>query len=168
MAGAASNENVYLGSNHTFGTTGPSRLYVESAFRSLSTFQARRVAVLRDNDEPMCMSDTVLEVSADSSVELYGYYELDPKSPEYEEQVEAILTELKAEGVDSVLGCSYEDLCIQACHMLPFFLLLLIFYGSSPLIIYRCGATDSLYLQEHRLQPRRYAVHHLRRGGGSS
>ena len=113
VAAAATHEEVYADNNYTFGTTAPSLLYVEAAFRSLSTFGAKRVAVLRDKNEPMCFLDTVSAVSAGSPVELYGYYDLDPTAPDYQEHIRGVLVDLKENGVESVMGCSYLDLCIQ-------------------------------------------------------
>ena len=116
IAAAAANENVYKGKNYTFGTLPPSLLYVEAAFNSLSTFNASRVAVIRDTNEPTCFSETVMEASSGSSVELYGYYSLDNSAPDYVDQILAILTDLKANDVESILGCSYLDLCIQVSY----------------------------------------------------
>jgi hypothetical protein len=118
MASAASNEQVFASKNYTFGTTGPSLLYIEAAFRCLTTFQAKRVAVIRDKNEPMCFLDTVTAVSAESPVELYGYYDLDNTASDYEDQIYAILMDLNANGVESVMGCSYLDLCIHVSGLI--------------------------------------------------
>ena len=118
IASASANEMVYAGKNYTFGTLPPSLLYVQAAFRCLSRFNASRVAVLRDINDPMCLNDTVSAVSEQSSVELYGYYTLDQTAPDYEDQILAILSDLKANGVESVIGCSYRDLCIYVSVLL--------------------------------------------------
>jgi hypothetical protein len=80
----------------------------------LSNFAAPRVAFLRDTTEQICFEKEVRRVSElHPDVELYGYYELTPGAPGYDEDVRAILQDLKAQGVESVVGCSYLDLCIQ-------------------------------------------------------
>lgn len=113
MAGAAANENVFRGRNYTFSTTCPSTLYIETVFRSLKQFSAPRVAVLRDIDEPICLPDIVTSVSATSPVEVYGQFEFDPEAIDYDEQILVVMQELQANGVESILGCSYEKLCIN-------------------------------------------------------
>ena len=110
---AAAYEEVYTGKNFTIGTTAPSFAYVEAGFQSLSNFEAKTVAVIRDRNEPICLEDIVLALNETYPVNLYGYYDLDPTDPDYEAQIESILLELKENGVESVLGCSYEKLCIH-------------------------------------------------------
>lgn len=122
MAGSAASERVFAGRNYTFSTTCPSTLYIESAFRSLQHFNTPRVAVIRDKNEPICPRNIVAEVSSQSPVELYGYYELDQDAADYKDQIRAILVDLQANGVESVLGCSYQHLCIHvspAAGILP-------------------------------------------------
>jgi hypothetical protein len=113
MAGAAANENVFHGRNYTFSTTCPSSLYIQTAFRSLQQFNATRVAVIRDDDEPICIPSIVSDVSSTSPVTLYAQYTIDHNAPDYEDQIREILMDLQANGVESVLGCSYKDLCIH-------------------------------------------------------
>jgi hypothetical protein len=113
VAAASANTKVYTPKNYLFGTLPPGSLYVVAAFRSLSTFNASRVAVLRDNNDPMCFESTVRAVDPLYPVNLYAYYSLDPKSPQYIENIRTILLDLKSNNVESLLGCSYMDLCIQ-------------------------------------------------------
>lgn len=135
MAGAAANTQVFFGKNYTYATTCPSLLYVRDAFRSLATFKAKRVAVIRDRDDPICLAEAVNAVSASSSVELYGYYDLDPTAVDYEEQIYDILVDLNANQVESVMGCSYLDLCIYVS-----FAIAILFNGANPceLCVYFC------------------------------
>ena len=114
MAGVATNNAVFKGKQYTFGTFPESFWYVTAAFRSLSHLQAPRVAWLRDHDDPTCVQEIVSEVSSlFPEVVLYGYYDLDPTSPEYVQNILTILEELKVNGVEAVVGCSFLDLCIQ-------------------------------------------------------
>lgn len=108
------NPAVFKNRPRTFGTLPPAYLYVEAAFRSLRNFQAPRVAVLRDVTEQICSEAEMRRVSQlHPDVQLYGFYHLDPASPLYITRVAEILGDLKANGVESVIGCSYIDLCIQ-------------------------------------------------------
>ena len=112
MAPAAAKVEVYSGKSYTFSTTAPSFVYVEAVFKSLCNFKAKRVAIIRDNNEPICHLDEVLAINSSHAVDLYGYYDVDPNDPDYEMNIRAILIDLKVNGVESVLGCSYVDLCI--------------------------------------------------------
>ena len=114
MAGGSVNTAVYAGRNYTFGTLPPGYLYVDAAFRTLTNFAAPRVAVLRDVTDPICSEAEVARAAAlHPEVLLHGYFELDPAAPDYQDQIRSILEDLKAQGVESLLGCSYMDLCIQ-------------------------------------------------------
>lgn len=114
MAGGSVNTAVYSGRQYTFGTLPPGYLYVEAAFQALSTFQAPRVAVLRDTNEVICNEAEVRRVSQlYPDMQLFDVYEVDPTDILYKANIRSILLDLKANGVESVVGCSYLDLCIQ-------------------------------------------------------
>jgi hypothetical protein len=116
IAGGSVNTAVYAGRNYTFGTIPPSFLYLVAAFRTFSNLDAPRVAILRDNDDPICFREDVDRANAlYPDVVLYGYYEFDHEHPEYLNDIRIVLEQLKANGVETVFSCSFLDLCIQVC-----------------------------------------------------
>ena len=115
MAGGSVNTAVYADRSYTFGTLPPGPLYVTAAFRTLTNLEVPRVAIIRDTTEPICFEDDVLHFSAQyPDVQLYGYYQVDPSSPDYSSNIRTILQDLQANNVESLVGCSYVDLCIEA------------------------------------------------------
>ena len=126
LTGGCADLVLFENNSHAYGTLPASNLYDQAAFRALSNFGASSIAIISDNDLPTHCNNNSIQYSSELfNLELFSYYELDPTSSTYVDDIRSILLSLKENGVDSILGCSYIDLCIHVSnHLLEYCLLI--------------------------------------------
>eukprot|EP00602_Paraphysomonas_sp_CaronLab_P005348 CAMPEP_0185017998 /NCGR_PEP_ID=MMETSP1103-20130426/842_1 /TAXON_ID=36769 /ORGANISM="Paraphysomonas bandaiensis, Strain Caron Lab Isolate" /LENGTH=1593 /DNA_ID=CAMNT_0027547641 /DNA_START=63 /DNA_END=4844 /DNA_ORIENTATION=- len=113
LSGGSSDTDMYREYELLYGTLPGDASYMSTAFCALKNFGAESVAVIRDTEYTSCMNSTALLNADDCGINISGVYDVDPQSPFYEQNVTAILEELKSQGIQSIYGCSYGPLCIE-------------------------------------------------------
>ena len=113
MAPIGSAREIYTGKNFSFSTTASSISYMHAVFRLLFNVGAKTLTIIRDKNEPLCLWEDVLTVNSSYPVKLVEYHVVDPNDADYDDQIRDILFQSKDRGVESILGCSYHDLCIK-------------------------------------------------------
>jgi hypothetical protein len=83
-----------------------------AVFGALSDFGSASVAVIRDTDYPTCSNESIFRnANTHGDLDFAGLFVVDPSSPTYAQDVEDLLSDLQATGVESIFGCSYDTLC---------------------------------------------------------
>lgn len=102
---------LYHTSKHLIGLLPAAYKYTETAFKTLSEMGAKSIAVITDSNFPLCANESSLHYASEYNVSLYGHFTADTASANYSVVVSQILSDLKSNKVDAVLGCSFESLC---------------------------------------------------------
>jgi ABC-type branched-subunit amino acid transport system substrate-binding protein len=114
LATGAANTAVTQNRRSTFTTLPPNLEYLDSSFAALAAYGSKNVAVIRDEGYAACGAAQDSNSSAiKAGLELYKHYDVDPSNPNYSSSISDIIAELKANGVETVMGCSYSTLCYE-------------------------------------------------------
>lgn len=112
---------LMMASGSTYPDTNPLVFYtlpsdksrLAMTFRTFASLGSRNISVIRDIDASACLYADVVWASLKENIDLYQYYELDPTSPNYLDDLENILRNLRDNYIDTVLSCSLHDLCLH-------------------------------------------------------
>ncbi len=106
-----------------FHTMLDGKKYAKSAFDLFNYHGARSIGIIVDiafvdQAVNICGKNGTLETAKlYPNITVFGYFELPPFNlnggADYIDSLTAILTAFKSNGVETVLGCSYQQLCVQ-------------------------------------------------------
>jgi ABC-type branched-subunit amino acid transport system substrate-binding protein len=110
----ASSTAVFTNRRSSFTTLPPNLEYLDSSFAALAAYGSKTVAVIKDLDYAGCGNPHDSNASAiKAGLTLYKHYDVDPSGPFYSNRIGHIIEELKAHGVETLLGCTYLSLCYE-------------------------------------------------------
>jgi hypothetical protein len=116
IAAFASNSSIYKKNDYSLGLMPPANSYHEAPFKVYSGLGASSIALLNDIDNPLCLNETNSHYFASVyNIELFGHFQLDPKSANYSADIRGYLEQMKAADVETVYVCSYLSLCTEVC-----------------------------------------------------
>jgi hypothetical protein len=113
IASAASTTSIFVGRRASFATISSNNEYLDSSMGAFRANGARTVAVLKDIGYGGC-GDTYedsVNTAYKHDLTLHGYFLLDSTSSNYSGLVLEVAMDLKANNIETVVGCSYTKLC---------------------------------------------------------
>jgi hypothetical protein len=144
---SASRTSIFAGRSAAF-TVSPSNIaYLDSSMGAFSANGAKSVAVLKDSGYAGC-GDTLEDsatIAKKHNLTLHGFYLLDVTSSNYSALVREVALDLMANNVETVVGCSYSELCYAvslSLRIMPSFAILINYF-----------AAVGYQLQRDQLQP---------------
>jgi ABC-type branched-subunit amino acid transport system substrate-binding protein len=113
IASAASTTSIFVGRRAAFATISSNNEYLESSMGAFKVNGATTVAVIKDIGYGGC-GDTYedsVNTAKKHNLTLHGYFLLDSTSSNYSGLVLEVAIDLKANNIETVVGCSYTKLC---------------------------------------------------------
>jgi hypothetical protein len=107
----------------SFSLLPPNIEYLDSSFGAFASKSANRTVVIKDADYVACNEADSIATSNKYNLNLYKFILVDPRSPNYAEIIRNVVKDLKDNNVDTVLGCTYSNLCYEVSHVVFSFLL---------------------------------------------
>jgi branched-chain amino acid transport system substrate-binding protein len=113
MAGTALPTNQTTENNFTFYTLPTDKSALASTFRVFVENGGVDVGVIVDSDVDRCRLGDVMAAAAREGITVASYTKIDPNSPNNSQTLTAILQDFKSNDIKTVLGCSFESLCLN-------------------------------------------------------
>jgi hypothetical protein len=110
---SASTTSIFAGKTAALTIMASNNGYLDSSMGAFSANGARSVAVLKDSGYGGCgdTPEDSVTIAKKHNLTLHGYYLLDVTSSNYSALVREIALDLMANNVETVVGCSYMELC---------------------------------------------------------
>lgn len=112
MAPSAASTELFLDNPYMFGTLPPSAEYTHVAFKSLSELGARSIGIIVDMGHPLCNRTEAYQFSKVYNLEILSFQEISLDAS-YTSSLLNILQDFKDRHVETVLGCSYTQMCLE-------------------------------------------------------
>lgn len=112
MATSASSTPIFQSRISSFSNLPSNIMFSDASMAAFRSFGANSTAVIKDVDISGCgnVSDST-KMANKYGLHLFGHFDVDPKSPTYESEVFTIISQLKANGIQTVMGCTFRSLC---------------------------------------------------------
>jgi hypothetical protein len=121
MSTSASNTAIYLNRASSFSNLPSNVMFSDASMAAFKSFGAKSTAVIKDIDISSCGNSSDTEkIAKKYGLHFYGHFDVNPKSPTYETEVASIISQLKANGVETVIGCTFQTLCFLVSALIGF------------------------------------------------
>jgi ABC-type branched-subunit amino acid transport system substrate-binding protein len=113
LISSASTTSIFAGRQAAFTIATSNNGYLDSSMGAFSANGAKSVAVLKDSGYGGC-GDTPEDsaiIAKKYNLTLHGFYLLDVSSSNYSAIVREVALDLMAHNVETIVGCSYSELC---------------------------------------------------------
>jgi ABC-type branched-subunit amino acid transport system substrate-binding protein len=112
MSTSASGTSIFQNRVSSFSNLPSNVMFSDASMAAFKSFGANSTAVIKDIDISACgnSSDTT-RIAKKYGLHLYGHFDVNPKSPTYESEVSTIISQLKANRIETVIGCTFQTLC---------------------------------------------------------
>lgn len=111
----ASDTSIFAASDYAYSVLPPKNTYSETAFATFSGLGASSIAVIVESNMELCSLNSSYTFADTYNMTLFGYYAIDLSNASYSSSLRDILQSLKDNNVQTILGCSYYDLCVAVC-----------------------------------------------------
>jgi ABC-type branched-subunit amino acid transport system substrate-binding protein len=112
MSTAASGTSVFQNRASSFTNLPSNVMYTDAAMAAFKSLGASSTVVIKDVDISACgNSSDSKKVAEKYGLNLYGHFNVNPKSSTYASDVATIISQLKANGIETVIGCTFQTLC---------------------------------------------------------
>jgi hypothetical protein len=110
---SASTTSIFVNRTAAFSMMASNNGYLESSMGAFSANGAKSVAVLKDTDYGGCgdTPEDSVNIAKKYNLTLHGFYMLDVTSANYSGLVREVVSDLMANKVETIVGCSYSKLC---------------------------------------------------------
>jgi hypothetical protein len=114
LATSASGTAVFKNRRSSFTTLPSNVAFLDSGFAAFTAYGSKTTAVIKDMGYGGCgTAQNSNDAAIKAGITLYKHYDVDPASPSYASIVSDIIAELKAQEVETVMGCTYLGLCYE-------------------------------------------------------
>jgi hypothetical protein len=110
---SASTTSIFVNRTAAFTLAPSNNGYLESSMGAFSANGAKSVAVLKDVGYGGCgdTPEDSVNIAKKYNLTLHGFYMLDATSANYSALVREVVSDLMANKVETIVGCSYSELC---------------------------------------------------------